>query len=117
MFSSLSIVAALVLSTHVALVVSRAPRSLTSWEHPGPHHNQVLSRRKADSSIHARTSTDPLTMVSGWSYLSCKAEPKTGRMLSVLAANWAGMTSNTCVAICDAGSYTYAGTEFGTQCW
>ncbi|KAJ4244397.1 hypothetical protein NW762_014525 [Fusarium torreyae] len=51
-------------------------------------------------------------------YYGCWAEGSTGRALaSDRTADVVGMTNEKCVAFCQAGGYSYAGTEYSQECY
>lgn len=52
-----------------------------------------------------------------WGYMSCFMEPQWGRALSNLVKPDDKMTINMCFDTCKAGGYSYAGLEYGRECW
>ncbi|KEY68903.1 hypothetical protein S7711_03835 [Stachybotrys chartarum IBT 7711] len=53
---------------------------------------------------------------STYQYLGCYAEPSSGRALDKVKSDNA-MTPQMCESICAESSYTYAGVEYGKECW
>ncbi|KAG8999266.1 hypothetical protein FRB90_012118 [Tulasnella sp. 427] len=56
---------------------------------------------------------------SGWSYLGCVAEPSGGaRVLTTkITDSSPSMTQETCLNSCINAGYSFAGLEFGAECW
>lgn len=50
-------------------------------------------------------------------YYGCYAEPSNGRALSSDNTVASGMTNEVCAQYCKAGGYTYAGTEYSSECY
>ena len=60
------------------------------------------------------TTASTATASSGWTYQSCYSD-SSSRVLSTQLANVASPAA--CQAECKAAGYTYAGIEYGNQCW
>ncbi|KAG9230010.1 WSC domain-containing protein [Amylocarpus encephaloides] len=54
--------------------------------------------------------------VGGFTSMGCYTEPTGGRALQQQLTPKTKTVAN-CVAVCDAASYTYAGLEYGGECW
>ncbi|KAL0953113.1 hypothetical protein HGRIS_004382 [Hohenbuehelia grisea] len=53
----------------------------------------------------------------GWQALGCYTDNAQARTLAATSTTQNTLTTESCVAFCQAGGYTYAGTEFGKQCY
>ncbi|KAI4595048.1 hypothetical protein KJ359_007301 [Pestalotiopsis sp. 9143b] len=63
------------------------------------------------------TGPGPLKNNADWSYTSCFLEPVRGRALSKLVRHGSQMTINKCLDTCKGLGSTYAGLEYGRECW
>jgi hypothetical protein len=69
------------------------------------------------SSDSSKVSSDPSTpaVVGNYSYLECVVDNP--RMLPTLLAAADSMSVETCLGLAQSGGYTYAGLEYGRECW
>lgn len=54
---------------------------------------------------------------SGWSYFGCVDESWNERLLQGFAYSSASLTPLQCLTLCSSGGYTYAGLEYGDECY
>lgn len=59
----------------------------------------------------------PLSLPSGWSSAGCYQEPSTGRALGASSIASDTMTIQQCIQTAQARGYSYAGLEYGRECW
>lgn len=81
--------------------------------------SSLASNAYASPLYHRSGSISQRAPPSGWSYLGCVAEPSGGaRVLSTkITASSPSMTQETCLASCINAGYSFAGLEFGAECW
>jgi len=76
--------------------------------------NRLNSYYSSDSSkVHA----DPTikTVVGNWTYYNCVVDSP--RALTKVTTNSTAMSAEYCTQLADAGGYTWAGMEYGRECW
>lgn len=54
---------------------------------------------------------------AGWNAIGCIAEGTNGRALSAVSTTNPQMTNAMCASFCDSKGFTYAGAEFGDECY
>ncbi|KAL1746452.1 glycosyl hydrolase family 71-domain-containing protein [Schizophyllum fasciatum] len=69
------------------------------------------------SSTVTTTTSTPIATVKTWKTVGCVQEAGSGRALAGASYTQSNMTPAVCQALCDQGSYTLAGTEYGNQCY
>ncbi|KAF4975873.1 hypothetical protein FZEAL_7396 [Fusarium zealandicum] len=82
------------------------PNTLTVWKDTSytPPQDLVIGQTKISNGMAT--------------YMGCYSEPPSGRALSLdRIADTVGMTNEKCVEFCQAGGYTYAGTEYSQECY
>lgn len=71
----------------------------------------------AHSDSHSLTLTERAeSLPAGWSYVGCMLD-STVRVLPTLGAASSSVTRASCISLCGAANYPYAGVEFGNECW
>lgn len=60
---------------------------------------------------------NPPAPAAGWSFLGCKGEPSGGRILANKLADTDSNSAASCTTLCGNNGYSYAGTEYGRECW
>lgn len=53
----------------------------------------------------------------GWSYLACYTDSGSRTLRSSVAVGGSGMTVAGCTTTCKSAGYTFAGVEYGSECW
>ncbi|CAK5265078.1 unnamed protein product [Mycena citricolor] len=89
--------------------------SLDSWLRPRAHGLARNARRDAPSSLSNVTTRATAATPSGWTYLGCAVDGNP-RALSYSYVS-SSLTQETCISSCDSLGYTYAGMQFGQECW
>ncbi|KAG9003884.1 hypothetical protein FRB94_002801 [Tulasnella sp. JGI-2019a] len=86
-------------------------------KHTNRHGGQL---RAADTSSAAAATVAKRaspTYPTGWAAQGCYQDPNSPRLLATRVASSSSNTPQTCIALCAAGSYTFAGVEYGVECW
>lgn len=68
----------------------------------------------------ALSNASPSGLAKNWSYLACYTDtvnPRTLPKLAPYTLNGSSVTATSCVNYCAANNYSYAGTEYGGECW
>ncbi|KAH7166532.1 glyoxal oxidase N-terminus-domain-containing protein [Dactylonectria macrodidyma] len=70
------------------------------------------------SVILRRDLTPPQEPQDGWEYVGCFVDTVASRALNgAVHYDTEGLTAETCVEYCDNAGFTYAGLEYGVECW
>lgn len=98
-------------SSYTAFALQNHRRGLVYSSHHGAAHR--LSDERAVPLHQERAAPLP----SGWQYIGCFSEPSGGRMLANKVASTTSMTQGACVGLCVAAGSTFAGMQYGQECW
>lgn len=79
------------------------------------HRRHRINQSSSDTHLSSKRTT--VTLPAGWSYSGCYQDPNAPRLLSTRISSSSSNTQQSCVSQCSASGYTYAGVEFGQECW
>lgn len=90
--------------------------SLARYITSAAHRRALLDLFRTKNDLERRAAP---VLPAGWSYLGCRGEPTPNRILSVrvVGSSTGAVTQGSCVALCAASGYIYAGMEYSYECW
>lgn len=78
----------------------------------------LISTTFASNTIHALNPHPGLhKRADTWNYVACYNDPANARILSKFMQQSDSMSIQSCQASCKSGGYSYAGLEYGKECW